>query len=235
MKCYNGACDKNSIIKNTCMARYLTPSIDYIRKLYAAQDSLLTSIDESLLRLNIPMHIGAEEGKLLQMLITLHRAEKIVEIGTLAGYSTLWMARALPKGGHIYTINKDPQHIVMAKHFFDQSDVRDSITMLEGDAHAVLPQLAGEAPFDMIFIDADKISYNDYLDWAEANIRPFGLIVADNTLLHGTMGLDLPPQNISPTSWHNMRRFNERLADTQKYFTTMIATQEGLTVAIKLF
>ncbi len=217
------------------MARHLTPSIDYIRKLYAAQDSLLASIDESLLRLNIPIHIGAEEGKLLQMLITLHRAEKIVEIGTLAGYSTIWMARALPPGGHIYTVNKDPAHIAMASHFFDQSEVRDSITMLEGDAHAVLPQLSSEAPFDMIFIDADKISYNDYLDWAEKNVRPMGLIVADNTLLHGTMGLDLPPQNIAPATWHNMRRFNERLADHEKYFTTMIATQEGLTVAIKLF
>jgi predicted O-methyltransferase YrrM len=217
------------------MARYLTPSIDYIRKLYAAQDSLLTSIDESLLRLNIPMHIGAEEGKLLQMLITLHNAKTIVEIGTLAGYSTLWMARALPAGGHIYTINKDPAHITMAKHFFDQSEVRDSITMLEGDAHAMLPQLSSEAPFDLLFIDADKISYNDYLDWAEKNIRKGGLIIADNTLLHGTMGLDLPPQNISSTTWNNMRRFNERLADPEKYFTAMIATQEGLTVALKRF
>lgn len=217
------------------MARYLTPSIDYIRKLTAAQDSLLASIDESLLRLNIPMHIGAEEGKLLQTLITLHQSERIVEIGTLAGYSTIWMARALPEGGHIYTINKDPQHIAMAKHFFDQSEVRESITMLEGDAHEKLPELADKGPFDLLFIDADKISYNDYLDWAETHVRAGGLIIADNTLLHGTMGLDLPPQTISPTTWHNMRRFNERLADPSRYFTSMIATQEGLTVAIKLY
>jgi predicted O-methyltransferase YrrM len=217
------------------MARYLTPNIDYIRKLYAPQDSLLASIDESLRRLEIPIHIGAEEGKLLQLLIRLHKVRTVVEIGTLAGYSTLWMARALPQGGHVFTLNKDNAHIAMARHFFDESDVKDRITMLEGDAHDTLPKLAGKAPFDMVFIDADKISYNDYLDWAEASVRKGGLIIADNTLLHGSIGFDLPPANVAPTTWHNMRRFNERLADPRRYFTTLIATQEGLTVAEKLF
>jgi len=214
--------------------RHTTPAIDYIRKLYAAQDALLARIDVSLTLQNINMHIGPEEGKLLQMLITLHQAKRIVEIGTLAGYSTLWMARALPAGGHIYTINKDPRHIAMAREFFAESEVRDSITMLEGDAHDVLPTLASQAPFDMVFIDADKNSYNDYLDWAEVNIRQGGLIVADNTLLHGTMELSEPPPGIAPATWHGMRRFNERLADPKHYFTAMLPTQEGMTVAIKL-
>ena len=185
-------------------------------------------------RLGMHINIGAEEGKLLQMLITLHQPKTIVEIGTLAGYSTIWMARALAKDGHITTINKDPRHIALAKGFFAQSEVRDRITMLEGDAHDVLPKLVKQAPFDMIFIDADKISYNDYLDWAEVNIRKGGLIIADNTLLHGSMELDAPPADVAPTTWHTMRRFNERLADPKKYFTTMIATHEGLTIAIKV-
>ena len=220
--------------------RHTTPAIDYIRKLYATQDTLLAEIDDSLQRMGMHINIGAEEGKLLQMLITLHQPKHIIEIGTLAGYSTIWMARALPAGGHITTINKDPQHIAMARDFFARSDVSDSITMLEGDAHDVLPMLSAPPPngegikFDMIFIDADKISYNDYLDWAEANIRQGGLIVADNTLLHGAMELDAPPSGIAPTTWHAMRRFNERLADPKKYFSTIIPTQEGMTVAIKL-
>ena len=245
--------------------RHTTPAIDYIRKLYATQDALLAEIDDSLQRMGMHINIGAEEGKLLQMLITLHQPKHIIEIGTLAGYSTLWMARALPEGGHITTINKDPQHIAMARDFFARSDVGDLITMLEGDAHDVLPKLSSPPPpggrlggghysnelsqksphpsppsngegikFDMIFIDADKISYNDYLDWAEANIRTGGLIVADNTLLHGAMELDAPPPNVAPTTWHAMRRFNERLADPKKYFATIIPTQEGMTVAVKL-
>ena len=217
------------------MSRQVTPSIDYIRKLYAPQDALLESIDALLARLRIHINIGAEEGKLLQLLIGLHGARKIVEIGTLAGYSAIWMARALPEDGHLYTINKDPEHIAMAAHFFEQSDVKKRITMLEGDAHDVLPKLNGKGPFDMVFIDADKISYNDYLEWTEAQVRPGGLIVADNTLLFGSMGLAEPPHEVAPATWHAMRLFNERLADPQKYFSLLIPTQEGLTVAVKLF
>lgn len=214
---------------------HINPNIDYIRKLYAPQDALLASIDEMLVKMDIHMHVGADEGKLLQMLITLHQARRIVEIGTLAGYSTIWMARAVPEDGHVYTINKEPEHIAMARHFFDQSDVKERITMLEGDAHELLPTLESQGPFDMVFIDADKISYNDYLNWAEKNIRPYGLIVADNTLLFDAVALDVPPASVAPATWQTMRTFNERLADPEKYFATMIPTAEGLSVAVKLF
>lgn len=217
------------------MTRQTTPSLDYIRKLYAPQDALLKSIDATLHKLGIHMHIGPEEGKLLQLFIGLHGVKSVVEIGTLAGYSALWMAGALPEGGQIYCINKDPEHIQMAAHFFDQSPLKDRITQLEGDAHDVLPMLNGKAPFDMVFIDADKLSYNDYLDWAETHVRPGGLIVADNTLLFGSMGLEAPPKGVEPSTWHAMHIFNERLADTNKYFATIIPTQEGMTVAVKLF
>ncbi len=209
------------------------PNLDYIRKLYAPQDALLASIDATLVGMNIHMHVAADEGKLLQLLIRLHGAKTIVEIGTLAGYSAIWMARALPEDGHVYTIGVDENHNAMARHFFDQSDVKHKITLIEGDAHTVLPSLNHKAPFDMVFIDADKISYNDYLDWAEINVRNGGLIVADNTLLFDTVALDAPPPGIAPTTWHAMRRFNERLADKTRYFSTMIPTAEGMTVAIK--
>ncbi len=212
-----------------------TPSLDYIRKLYAPQDALLASIDDMLRKLNIFIHIGPEEGKLLQMLMVLHGTKTVVEIGTLAGYSAIWMARALPEGGHLYTLNKDPEHIHMARHFFDQSEVRDRITMLEGDARATLQTLTPQGPFDMVFIDADKQNYNHYLDWAEENVRPYGLIVADNTLLFGTIGLDAPPPDMTPSTWESMRRFGKRLADESKYFSTLIPTEQGMTVAVKLF
>ncbi|MEQ1790093.1 MAG: O-methyltransferase [Rickettsiales bacterium] len=218
------------------MSRNLaTPSIDYIRSLYAAQDDLLISISAELEKRKLAIHVGAEEGRLLQLLIALHSAKTIVEIGTLAGYSTIWMARALPEDGHIYTINRDPSHIKMAESFFTQCECRERITQLSGDAHEVLPTLSNQAPFDMIFIDADKISYPDYLDWAEKNIRKNGLIIADNTLLKGLVTQTTPPENCAPTTWRNMRLFNERLADKSKYNATMIPTKEGLSVAIKLF
>jgi predicted O-methyltransferase YrrM len=217
------------------MSRHPTPNLDYIRKLYAPQDALLEHISLRLHKENIAIHIGAEEGKLLQLLIRLHGIRTLVEIGTLAGYSTLWMARALPQGGHLHTIDKAAQHIVMAREHFAQSDVADKITLHEGDAHDVLPSLAPQGPFDMVFIDADKNAYPDYLDWAEGHIRKGGLIVADNTLLFNTVALDQPSADIAPSTWKAMRLFNERLADRTRYFSTIIPTQEGLSVAIKLF
>lgn len=213
---------------------HITPNIDYIRKLYAPQDSLLASIEDMLKKLDIAWQVGPEEGKLLQLLIRLCGARRIVEIGTLAGYSTIWMARALPEGGQIFTIGKDPEHNQMARHFFDQSDVKERITHLEGDAHVILPVLSNQAPYDMVFIDADKISYPDYLDWAEKNIRAGGLIVADNTLLFDSVALDTPPPNIAPKTWQAMRSFNERLADKNKFMSVIIPTAEGMSVAIKL-
>ncbi len=170
------------------------------------------------------------------MLMVLHNVRTVVEIGTLAGYSALWMARALPPlEGHLYTINKDPDHIRLARHFISQSEVAERITMLEGPARDMLPTLNDKGPFDMVFIDADKPSYNEYLDWAEEHVRKFGLVVADNTLLFGAIGLDAPPDDMTPGAWNGMRRFNERLADDTRYFSTLIPTLEGLTVAIKLF
>lgn len=215
------------------MPRTLTPETHYIRELHGAQDDLLLGINHALADIGMSIQIGPEEGRLLQVLIALSGVKTIVEIGTLAGYSALWMARALPAGGHLTTINKDPAHIALARGFFAQSEVGDRITMLEGDAHHVLSTLHG--PFDMIFIDADKISYNDYLDWAEKNIRKGGLIVADNTLLHGTIATPPPHENTSPAAWKQMRRFNERLADRSKYDGIVIPTSEGMSVAIKLF
>lgn len=222
------------------MGRHSTPATDYISKLYAPQDTLLEQIDNQLKSMNITMHVGSHEGKLLQVLMRMHQVKHALELGTLAGYSTIWMARALPEDGKIVTLNKDPRHIKMAQENFAKSDVADRIEMIEGDAHHTLAKLADDknfkdTPLDMVFIDADKISYNDYLDWSERHLRKGGLIIADNTFLFDSVWLDEPPENRAPTTWKGMKRFNERLADPQKYMSVMIPTQEGLTIAIKLF
>lgn len=213
----------------------VSPEIDYIRRLYAPEDALLREISRALIERDMAIHVGAEEGKILQFLITLHGVVNIVEVGTLAGYSALWMARALPPHGRVITLNKDPGHCTLAREFIARSEVASRITMLEGDAHQLLPMIAPQAPFDMIFIDADKISYPDYLDWAERHVRQGGLIVADNTLLFGTVCEETPPEGIAPATWNAMRQFNERLANPRRYFSVMLPTEEGLSVALKLF
>lgn len=213
----------------------VTTNLHYIRKHFATQDALLERIGQALPGDFASWQIAPEEGRLLQLLIAMNGVRRVVEIGALAGYSAIWMARALPGDGHIFTLGKDPAHNALAKQFIAQSEVASRITLVEGDAHETLPALGGQGPFDMVFIDADKISYPDYLDWAETHVRQGGLIVGDNTFLFDTIGLDAPPEGTAPATWKAMRQFNERLADKKRYFSTIIPTAEGLTVAIKQF
>lgn len=210
-----------------------TPEIEYIRNLYAKEDELLKSISERLKAQGKSIHIAPEEGKLLELLIHMNNVRTIVEIGTLAGYSTIWMARALPENGKIITLEKDPTNASMAREHFLSSDVNERISLIEGDAIETLKTLKG--PFYMVFIDADKAGYLNYLEWAESNIKNGGLIIADNTLLFGSIVHDSPPDDVAPSTWKIMREFNQKLADDSRYHSLLFPTFEGMTIAIKKF
>ncbi|MBV0899873.1 MAG: O-methyltransferase [Wolbachia endosymbiont of Fragariocoptes setiger] len=178
------------------------------------------------------IQIGSDEGKLLGFFIETYNIKNIVEVGTLYGYSSICMAQALSNDGRIYTIEVNSQHSKIAKKNF--SAFGDQINLIEGDALLKLNELSEKAPFDMIFIDADKSNYCKYLDWAELNIKQGGLIIADNTLLFDTVFLSSPPCNVSKQSWHIMREFNERLSNEEKYNSILIPTENGMTIALKL-
>lgn len=213
--------------------RTQTKTLEYISKLYAPEDALLTEINNTLEAMKVEWQMGSVEGRMLQLFIKMRGVKTIVEIGTLAGYSAIWMARSLPKDGHIYTLEKNPEHAALARNFITRSGQGDKVTVIEGDAHAELVKLSSKAPFDMVVIDADKPSYNAYLDWAEENLRPGGLLISDNTLLFGTVHLDEPPEKPGKSTWEGMKRFNERLADKNKFESVLIPTQEGMTMSIK--
>ncbi|MDG1286176.1 MAG: O-methyltransferase [Rickettsiales bacterium] len=210
--------------------------LDYIRSTFAPEDEVL---QEAKARLSahddhlVGIQVGAEEGKLLQFLIKLAGVASIVEIGSLAGYSAVWMARALPQGGVVHAINKDKAHYDLLCETVERSGL--NIQPHLGDANAVLQQLETEAPFDMVFIDADKGGYTGYLDWAEKHVRKGGLIVGDNSLLFGHVIAPIKPEGTSQKAWVAMREFNQRLADESRYESILIPTAEGLTVARKLF
>ena len=181
------------------------------------------------------IQISPEEGKLLSLFIKIHKVKSIVEVGTLYGYSSICMAKALPEDGHVYTIENNPQHSKIARKNFSAFNLNSRITLIEGNALEMLNELSAKAPFDMIFIDADKAGYPKYLDWAELYIKQDGLIVADNTLLFNTVFLEEAPENgVSKLSWHSMREFNNRLSNEEKYHSILIPTDEGMTVALKL-
>jgi caffeoyl-CoA O-methyltransferase len=201
--------------------------LDYIRKTFCAETPEMRKA-----RAEGDIAVTPETGALLHALIRLGGLKKIVEIGTLAGYSALWMAGALPEDGLLITLEKDEER---AKGAAVNIGHDSRIRLVVGDAFETLPALEKEGPFDMVFIDAEKLHYAHYLDWAEKNVRKGGLIVGDNTFLFGAVLTDDPVDRVRETARATMRAFNSRLADPAKYAGVMIDTPEGLTVAVKMF
>ncbi|EAL57874.1 O-methyltransferase, partial [Wolbachia endosymbiont of Drosophila ananassae] len=164
--------------------------LSYIRNLFAKE---YKTIEEyCILEKKQHIQISPEEGKLLSLFIKIHKIKSIVEIGTLYGYSSICMAKALLEDGHIYTIENNPQYSRIAKKNFSAFNLSDKITLIESNALEKLNELSAKAPFDMIFIDADKGGYPKYLDWAESYIKQMGYRCR-YTLLFNTVFLESPP------------------------------------------
>jgi predicted O-methyltransferase YrrM len=132
-----------------------------------------------------PIQISPLEGRLLQVLAAACGARKILEIGTLAGYSSIWLARALPADGKLISLEMSEKHAAVARASLARADMSDRAEVRVGPAIESLPGLTDEAPFDLIFIDADKTGYLAYLDWAMKLSRPGSIIVADNCIRGG--------------------------------------------------
>jgi len=212
--------------------------LSYIRGLYACEDVLLKNIRGECLFDNRPITINPEEGKFLQLLIKSCNVKTIIEVGLLYGYSTVWLVRALPEDGKIYTIDRDEYNTKLARENFNKLDnnLGEKIEILIGDAAEKLEDLiAKNIQCDMIFIDADKSNYINYLKLSEKLLKKGGLVVADNTFLSGAVYLDYLPERIRVTAQKNMRDFNRELADPIKYHSIMLNTEEGLSIALKLF
>ena len=207
----------------------------YVEELFAGEDSVLRGIRQRTERLGIPqINIGPSEGKILYTLLKAIGAKRVVEVGTLAGYSAVWMARALPEDGKLYTCEYEPKHADAAREAFREAGLSEKIEVLIGDATETLRKLEDHGPFDAVFIDADKASYPKYAEWADKNLRQGGLIIGDNTYIWGMITLTQKPEGHEGATWMGMRRFNERLADPAKYASIILPTKEGMTVAVKL-
>lgn len=212
----------------------------YINSLFGVEDELLISIRAKLREDGKEgINVGPYEGKTLNLLAKLIQANKAVEIGTLYGYSSIWISRALPKEGKLYCLESEVGHYNIAKDFFSKSPEASKIEILLGDANINLKKLEPMGPFDLVFIDANKSGYMNYLLWAETNVRPGGLIIGDNTFLFGHVleAADCvsPNQRANAHQIQVMRDFNQRLANPSKYNSILLPTNEGLTVAQKLF
>ena len=197
-----------------------------------ALKAALTASDEA----GLPtIAVSPNTGKLLHLLARALGARRILEIGTLGGYSTIWLARALPEGGRLITLDFDPKHTRVARANLARAGLDHMIEHREGRAADTLSQLveAGEPPFDFIFIDADKESYTEYLEWSLKLSRPGSMIVADNVVRAGQVSDSASPDPLV----QGVRRFLERVAAEPRLTATVIQTvgikgHDGLAIAL---
>jgi predicted O-methyltransferase YrrM len=182
-----------------------------------------------------PIAVTPSQGKLLHLLARSIGARAILEVGTLGGYSTIWLARALPQGGRLVTLEADPAYAVLAAANIRNAGLDDAVQLRVGRAIDTLPQLAAEGgePFDLVFIDADKRSTPDYFRWALELTRPGSLIIADNVIRGGAV-IDA---NSEDSTVLGSRRFHEMLAREPRVSATTIQTvglkgYDGFTLAL---
>jgi caffeoyl-CoA O-methyltransferase len=169
--------------------------------------------------------VSPSDGRLLAVLLKLVGAKKVVEVGTLIGYSALQMLRAMPADGHVWTIEYEPRHADLARGNLASAGFgADRVTVLQGAGVDVLPTLVSHGPFDAVFIDADKVNYDKYGAWAIANLRTGGLVLGDNAYLFGELMDD-------SDRGRAMRAFHELVARTCD--SVCVATPDGLVVGVK--
>lgn len=159
---------------------------EYIGSVLIPPDPGLDGAQRAAADANLPaIAVSAAQGKFLHILARIAGARRILEIGTLAGYSTIWLARALPPGGRLISLEFDPRHADVARGNLERAGVGDRVEVRVGRAIDSLPALAADAPFDLVFIDADKPSTPDYARWALQLTRPGSVIVVDNVVRQG--------------------------------------------------
>jgi predicted O-methyltransferase YrrM len=195
----------------------------YFSERLLPSDPVLESALESSATAGLPaISVSPNQGKLLQMLAQIVGAHSILEIGTLGGYSTIWLARGLRAGGHLITLEVDPKHADVAQLNVSRAGLQDVVEVRVGNALETLPQLFAErrGPFDLIFIDADKQSIPTYFEWALKLSRPGTLIVVDNVVRGGAV---IDAESSDP-SVQGVRRFIELLAAESAVSGTAIQT-----------
>ncbi|MHC5742806.1 MAG: O-methyltransferase [Nostoc sp.] len=208
----------------------------YFTDLLVPSDPALDTALQPSVAAGLPPHnVSPNQGKLLLLLAQIQGAQSILEIGTLGGYSTIWLARALPSDGRLITLEADPKHAEIARANIAHAGLSDVVDLRLGKALSTLPQIAaeGHGPFDLIFIDADKPSNPEYFAWALKLSRRGSLIIADNVVRNGAV-IDA---NSNDPSVQGVRRFNELLASEPRVSATAIQTvgskgYDGFAIAI---
>jgi caffeoyl-CoA O-methyltransferase len=205
--------------------RYATPEIlRYLDELHCAHDAGLAAAFAAPSRESMPaIQVGVADGKLVELLVRLVGAARAIELGTLAGYSALRIARGLAPGGKLWTIESDPRHAEVARQQILGAGFAHAVEVCVGKGLEILPGLAAYGPFDVVFVDADKENYDAYGRFAAAHLRRGGLLLGDNAYLFGELLADT-------ARGAAMRRFHE---EAREHFDTVcVPTPDGLLLGV---
>lgn len=206
----------------------------FIQKFYVKEEPLFLEMRERAKKEKCDhMMVAPSEARLLQSIVEVSGAKKILEIGCLHGYSAIYFVRGISGEGKVWTLEKNEANAKIAKEFFAKADVGNKIELVLGDAHENLKSLEKLGPFDLIFIDADKAGYPNYLTWAEKHVRKGGLVIADNTFLGGSMW-GKEQENYSKTQTTAMMEFHERFSDPKNFKSIIYPSHDGIAVGVKV-
>jgi caffeoyl-CoA O-methyltransferase len=201
---------------------------------FAPEDAVLRDIRERSAREGLPaIAVGPMDGLHLEVLARAAGVRRAVEIGTLGGYSGVCLLRGMGPEGVLHTLELDPRHAEVARESFRRAGVADRARVHVGRALDGLRSLEGEGPFDLVFVDADKGGYPGYLEWAEEHLRVGGLLLADNAFAFGHVH-DPGYAGADAGAVAPLRRFAARLAGGGRFRATMLPTEEGLALGVKV-
>ena len=212
------------------MAVYNDALRDYIVTTFVPADPVMESIIRDSAAAGLPpISIRADEGQFLQLLVRACGARNALEIGTLGGYSGSWIARGLPPGGRLTTLELEAKHADVARQHFNRAGVGERVTVKVGNAHDLLPGLSEHGLYDFVFIDAEKTGYGKYFEWAVANTRPGALIIAHNAFHDGKV---VQGDKADPST-QAVHAFNCQVARDPRVHASIFPGGDGMTVAVR--
>jgi len=203
---------------------------EYIVSLFAPEDELLGALREEADRTGLPpTAISADAGRFLQVLLRSIGAKRVLEVGTLGGYSAIWMARALPPDGVIVTLEREERHATLARRYITRAGLASVVDVRQGRALDILPSLDGQE-FDLVYLDADRAPMATYYEWAMRLVRVGGMIVAHNVLLGGRVADQA--SRTDDEDLRAVRAFNARVAGDHRATSILVPAYDGFIVAV---
>ena len=201
----------------------------YVEERFAQEDDVLRAVRQALKDHGFPeIQVSPSTGRVLQLLVAVSGGRKVLEVGTLGGYSAIWMGRALAREGRLISLELDPGHAELARDFLARAGLSESVEVRVGDARELLPSLGPDDSFDVVFLDADKEGYPGYAQEALRLLRPGGLLLADNAFWSGRV-----LEEAADDATRGVLAFNEHIARESRLTGTILPVGDGLAVAVK--